>query len=507
MSSHPENNISHWLESLGLGEYADAFASNHITLETLRELTDADLKECGVAALGHRKLLLKAIGKLGEISPPAEKTETVAKPLAPPQPAPRAPQPPPVSASAAQAQAPADSTSAAPSRRRFWAKILASKFLLVSIIVHLLFGLGATYFIVQRYSAARKLTFQGGPPTTNPAKRALEHQVSVAKKKAGGAPPQARRISTSGLAKIVLPDMPVMTTSTHVVPGMMSGIGGMGTGRGLGAGGGMGSGGSGGGGGGGMTLFGFQRGEGLPGHFYDLKQSRDRKPVPVNVETFHAALADCLARGGDDGALAAFFKAPTTLYAPQLFTPSILASEGPKAFGVARDVPQPGYICVVYKGRVTAPESGQFRFVGMGDNVLAVRFAGRIVLDNGSLNIGGPKPAAGYHYKLKWAEQAMGDGYYAGAVVGHGQGETFDVQAGETYDIAIIWGELDGGLSLAQLLLEKIGENYSKDAHGNPKLPIFRMGNASMPHGLGLPPTAIAGRVWKVAGGSGSLLK
>ena len=51
------------LEALGLGQYADTFAENDITLEMFAELTDKDLKELGVTALGHRKKLLAEIAK------------------------------------------------------------------------------------------------------------------------------------------------------------------------------------------------------------------------------------------------------------------------------------------------------------------------------------------------------------------------------------------------------------------------------------------------------------
>ena len=143
------------------------------------------------------------------------------------------------------------------SRRGIWAKLMASKFLFVSIVVHLLFGVGATYFIVQRISAKRKVTFQGGPPSANPSKRALEHKVSMAqKKKTGGAPPQAKRIVSTGIAKVALPDLPTITSANNVVPGMMAGMGGAGFGAGTGFGSGMGSG-MGGGGGGGMSNFNF----------------------------------------------------------------------------------------------------------------------------------------------------------------------------------------------------------------------------------------------------------
>ncbi len=61
--------INAWLESLGLGEYAEAFRKHEIDAETLGELTAEDLQELGVHKLGHRKKLLAAIGRFshGEI--------------------------------------------------------------------------------------------------------------------------------------------------------------------------------------------------------------------------------------------------------------------------------------------------------------------------------------------------------------------------------------------------------------------------------------------------------
>ena len=53
--------IGQWLDGLGLGQYAHAFAENDVDLPLLAQLTDADLKELGVASLGHRKRMLAAI--------------------------------------------------------------------------------------------------------------------------------------------------------------------------------------------------------------------------------------------------------------------------------------------------------------------------------------------------------------------------------------------------------------------------------------------------------------
>jgi class 3 adenylate cyclase/predicted ATPase len=55
--------VTEWLEKLGLGQYAQRFAENDISFSVLSDLTDQDLKEIGVS-LGHRRQLLRAITEL-----------------------------------------------------------------------------------------------------------------------------------------------------------------------------------------------------------------------------------------------------------------------------------------------------------------------------------------------------------------------------------------------------------------------------------------------------------
>jgi class 3 adenylate cyclase/predicted ATPase len=56
--------VGHWLRSLGLTEYEAAFRDNKIDDEVLPKLTAEDLKEIGVATVGHRRKLLSAIADL-----------------------------------------------------------------------------------------------------------------------------------------------------------------------------------------------------------------------------------------------------------------------------------------------------------------------------------------------------------------------------------------------------------------------------------------------------------
>ena len=55
--------VGQWLEDLGLGRYAEAFAASDIDFDILTDLTEADLAQLGVS-LGDRKRLLRGIAVL-----------------------------------------------------------------------------------------------------------------------------------------------------------------------------------------------------------------------------------------------------------------------------------------------------------------------------------------------------------------------------------------------------------------------------------------------------------
>ncbi len=57
--------IDAWLASIGLLQHAAAFHANHIDAAMLPRLTAEDLKEIGVASLGHRKKMLESIAGIG----------------------------------------------------------------------------------------------------------------------------------------------------------------------------------------------------------------------------------------------------------------------------------------------------------------------------------------------------------------------------------------------------------------------------------------------------------
>src|ERR1700747_3458289 len=61
--------IAHWLDTIGLGQYAQRFAENEIDVSVLRHLTDQDLKDIGVP-LGHRRKILAAISEAAGVTAP-----------------------------------------------------------------------------------------------------------------------------------------------------------------------------------------------------------------------------------------------------------------------------------------------------------------------------------------------------------------------------------------------------------------------------------------------------
>ena len=56
--------VGTWLRNLGLDQYEAAFRDNSVDGDILPRLTGEDLKELGIASVGHRRKLLDAISEL-----------------------------------------------------------------------------------------------------------------------------------------------------------------------------------------------------------------------------------------------------------------------------------------------------------------------------------------------------------------------------------------------------------------------------------------------------------
>src|SRR6516225_4926274 len=74
--------VAEWLRGLGLQRYEPVFRDNDIDGEVLRRLTVEDLRELGVASVGHRRRLLDAIAALGDSLLATEAAPAAAAPSA-----------------------------------------------------------------------------------------------------------------------------------------------------------------------------------------------------------------------------------------------------------------------------------------------------------------------------------------------------------------------------------------------------------------------------------------
>jgi hypothetical protein len=376
---------------------------------------------------------------------------------------------------------------------RWWQWERASgKFLMISIGVHVLFGLIAAVFVVQHYQGARKLTFKGGPPSPNPSTRSLEHKVQMAKKQSTmSAPALAKKITTTGVSKVSLPEMPAMP-KLAAPPVKMAGAGGADVSFNAGT---MTTSGGSGAGGAAVPFFGFRESKGggsLVGKFYDLKQLKNGQPSKLDQQNgYPGELSKFVNSGWNEANLDKYFAGPNPLYTTQIFIPKINADQGPLAFGLGGRV-QPKMWVVHYKGNVIPTESGTFRFVGMADDVLVVRFNGRVVLDCGSATPSGHGPQSFYPSTGLQLDPKMG--WYKGL----GRGDPVQVNGGESYPMEVLIGEWPGGDFKAWLLIEKDGVQYEKDGKGTPILPIFKLAAGEVTRGGGEAPVfAKVGPVWK----------
>jgi hypothetical protein len=259
----------------------------------------------------------------------------------------------------------------------------------------------------------------------------------------------------------------------------------------------------------------------LEGTFYDLKQTKDKRSSDMTDEGAKEVIRDFVNRGWKEKSLGKYYKAGRTLHQSRLMIPVMSADNAPAAFECGNEV-QPSRWVVVYRGVVTPPKSGRYRFIGAGDDVLVVRFNGRHVLDHGftsgttGIQISQNIPV--FQAKTEKADlrklirrdypMKLPVTYFTydttrnwnQSIGGLAAGVEFEALAGKSYPIEILISEIPGGLFCASLLIEEIGQKYQKSSNGSPIFPLFRLDGGLptvAPKADNAPPFDPAGPVWK----------
>ncbi len=355
-------------------------------------------------------------------------------------------------------------------RRSFWRR-LGGEGLAVSIIIHIALVAVALVWVISTITdkAAKKdpETFATGAGGGNGGQKAKEFKTRLQPKNIKNLAKTNARITTkSASSTMAISSLPASAPSMALggaAGGNSKGFGG-GSGGGIGIGNGAGVG----GGKNFVSMFGSKMsgGEafGIVGTFYDFKQDKSGKPT--------AAMGDPLNRGAKSNgpAVVAYrkevheflvdrkwsvsslsdkYRAPDVLWAAQIFIPTVTADVGPTAYGVEKTV-KPSRWIVHYKGAVKVPQTAKFRFIGMGDDFLCVKWSGRVVLDSGYeqpiTGINNIYPDFGKQKFLEVHPSKLGKPLRCGPWL--------TMTAGQNVPLEIVIGETPGGFFSAFLLFE-----------------------------------------------------
>jgi hypothetical protein len=204
----------------------------------------------------------------------------------------------------------------------------------------------------------------------------------------------------------------------------------------------------------------------LVGVLYDLKQTQDHTATSVDANSYSKVVQEFLIKNWDESVLNRYYRVSKPLYTTQIFIPNMDAGLAPKAFGAEKTV-QPSRWVVHYKGQVSPPTEGTYRFWGCADDAFAAAVNGKTVLVACRPDMAVAMTDITWKSTEKPGAQAADDPLIAG--------DWFTVKQGEIIDLDVLIGERPGGLFNAFFMVEKQGETYEKDAQGNPILPIFQV--------------------------------
>jgi hypothetical protein len=204
---------------------------------------------------------------------------------------------------------------------------------------------------------------------------------------------------------------------------------------------------------------------GLIGIIYDLKQTQKNQPSGVDPANYFAVVREFLTKGWDEAVLNRYFRAASPLYTTQIFIPEMGAGAAPKAFGM-EGVIKPSVWVLHYKGQVTPPEDGVYRFLCFSDDFMTVGVNGKTVCE-GSLGLS--------FWKSSEKKRGPKTGNNSLAY-----GDWVEMKKDQPIDLDVLVGERPGGVFYAFLLYERKGVEYPV-VDGQTLYPIFQMATYDTP--------------------------
>ncbi len=373
-----------------------------------------------------------------------------------------------------------------PKTHRFWQKFGGDGFL-ISLFLHLILAMVAIFWVIKTFVIADKPeednTFASGQGGGTQGDRAkiFEHRIQPKHSKSLVSKP--KKLTVANGSGIALPDIPqtdLSLLSGESAGGSSKGLGGgsgggIGTGQGVGIGNGKNF----------VSLsplgnFTFQANM-LEGTLYDLKKNADgrdrfefsdrRKRVEEMKEALIGLQRSRFQKKYMDKQ---YFQAPQKLYSSHIAIPPMDAATATSAFNCQDIIQAPGWLAY-YEGWISPPETGEYRFAGMGDDAMMIAINQRLVLwafwpEHGRQTWFKPdkewEPQAAYTQGGTLNDIFGGARYF---------GSWFKLEKGKTYRVQIVFAEATGGKFSAEVQLQKKTSATTSAADNQEQLPLFKL--------------------------------
>jgi hypothetical protein len=200
------------------------------------------------------------------------------------------------------------------------------------------------------------------------------------------------------------------------------------------------------------------------GTFYDFKRARRGTKLVTDQQHYQGEIRRFMKAGWKTSKLAKYYRSPKKLYSTTFVIPTLNSEVAPIAFG--EDETEGNYWMAHYKGQLVHQKGITFRFLGSGDELIAVRVNGEVVMA-----AAWPTVESEFIGDIWRSSSADSRKWWIGnntAVVG----DWITLEPGVPLDMEIILGD-NGGLACLMLAVQEKDVEYERRAAGF-KFPIFK---------------------------------
>ncbi len=248
---------------------------------------------------------------------------------------------------------------------------------------------------------------------------------------------------------------------------------------------------------------------GLKGTFYNFQQTAEGTSSGIEYNALNKSIAKeslnemssvigAFCQSWNPSVFNKYYEAKEKYHIPYVYMPSVESEFAHLVFNAKQDF-RPGLFAAVFRGKVRAPKTGRFRFVGMGNHMIVVRFKKDVVLEAGWAvpSMYDPNDRAPwdtwaikgtdrrYQYDLRSGRERNHEDYKlylnAGTPIWNRSfkgllgGKIFTVEENEICEIEVLLADPAGGALSFFLLIEDIDKPVKlKDKNNQPLLDIFR---------------------------------